>query len=231
MKTAIVTGASKGIGLSIVKSLIDLDFIVYGLARDFTSTEYSSPSFVKMNCDLTNIQKLVQCIEKINYDAATIDLLVNNAGIGYFAPHEQLSIRQIEKMVATNLQAPLILTNLLLRKLKSSSGYIINISSITAKKSSTHGCTYAATKAGLSHFALSLFDEVRKAGVKVVTIHPDMTKTDFYDNTDFTISDDPQCHISPDSISQCVVNILNQPQGTIISEVVIRPQKHGLKKK
>jgi Short-chain dehydrogenases of various substrate specificities len=231
MKNAIITGASKGIGLAITKSLIDNGYLVYGIARDFSATKYSSDSFIKMNCDLTKTSQIVQCIEQIKTEANTIDILVNNAGVGFFSPHEQLNIQHIEKMVATNLQAPLILTNLLLRKLKSAEGYIINISSITAKKSSTHGCAYAATKAGLSHFSISLFDEVRKSGVKVVTIHPDMTDTGFFNNTDFTISDDPFCHISPEDVAQCVTNILKQPEGTIISDIVIRPQKHGVKKK
>ena len=125
----------------------------------------------------------------------------------------------------------MLFRSLLLREIKKSAGFIINISSITAKKSSTHGCAYAATKAGLSHFATSLFDEVRKSGVKVVTIHPDITKTPFYDDLDFMYGDDAQSYIMPESVAQAVENILKQPEGTVISELTIRPQKHMISRK
>ena len=112
-------------------------------------------------------------------------------------------------MVALNLEAPLILTNLLLRDLKKNQGFVINISSVTAKKSSPIGCAYAATKAGLSHFSHSLFDEVRKYGVKVVSIHPDMTKTPFYDNANFREGDDEDMFITPECVAEAVEAVIN----------------------
>lgn len=69
-------------------------------------------------------------------------------------------------------------------------GYIINISSVTAKQPSPHGCAYAATKAGLASFSSSLFDEARKYGVKVTAVYPDMTETNLYRNADFTVGEE-----------------------------------------
>jgi len=231
MRAAIVTGASSGIGLEVSKKLVEMGYKVYGIARDFSKTAFDDANFVKIQCDVRNTGELCRVVKDIKDKEDDIYILVNNAGVGFFGPHEQLKVQHIEQMVATNLQAPLILTNLLLREIKKSAGFIINISSITAKKSSTHGCAYAATKAGLSHFATSLFDEVRKSGVKVVTIHPDITKTPFYDDLDFMYGDDAQSYIMPESVAQAVENILKQPEGTVISELTIRPQKHMISRK
>lgn len=78
----------------------------------------------------------------------------------------------------------MIITNLLLRDLKKNKGTIINISSITAEKTNPHGCAYGATKAGLTSFSHSLFEEARKYGVRVVNLEPDMTDTNLYRNAD-----------------------------------------------
>lgn len=231
MKAAVVTGASSGIGLAISVKLVEMGYRVYGFARDFSRVDTADQNFIKIRCDLTDTNQLCRCIEEVKGRKQEIYILVNNAGIGFFGPHEQLKVRQIEQMVATNLQAPLILTNLLLREIKRTSGFIINISSITARKSSTHGCAYASTKAGLSHFALSLFDEVRKTGVKVITIHPDITKSGFYDDLDFIYGEEAESYITPDCIAESVKNILSQRKGTVISEITIRPQKNIITRK
>ncbi|TCS84513.1 SDR family NAD(P)-dependent oxidoreductase [Tepidibacillus fermentans] len=231
MKTAIVTGASSGIGLAIAKKLNRLGFVVYGLARDFSKTDDQHEHFQKIVCDVTDTKQLIEVTKKIKEQEKDIFILVNNAGVGYFGPHETLSPKQIETMIATNLQAPLILSNLLLRELRKSKGYIINISSITAKKSSSFGCAYSATKAGLSHFGISLFDEVRKSGVKIVTIHPDITQTPFYDHLDFQEGDVPESYITPECVANAVETILSQREGTVLTELTIQPQRHMISRK
>ena len=232
MKTAIVTGASSGIGLEIVKTLVGMEYRVYGLARDFGKSGFSDPDFIPVTCDVTDTAQLQSAVQAIKEkEKQGIFLLVNNAGVGFFGPHEQLKPRQIEIMTATNLQAPLILTSLLLRDIKQSQGFIINIASVTAKKSSTHGCAYAATKAGLAHFSLSLFDEIRKTGAKVVCIYPDMTQTAFYDQADFREGDDPESYITPRDVAEAVKMVLAQPAGTVVTELTIRPQKHQIVRK
>jgi short-subunit dehydrogenase len=231
MRTAVVTGASSGIGLQISKKLVSLGYKVYGIARDFTKTDFAHEHFIPLSCDITKTKQLCETMETIRKSEDDIHILVNNAGVGFFGPHEQLKPEQIEAMVATNLQAPLIATRLLLRRIKQSQGYIINISSITARKSSTYGCAYAATKAGLTHFAVSLFDEIRKTGVKVVTLHPDMTQTPFYDSLDFREGDLPDSYITAECVANAVETILKQREGTVITEMTIRPQKHQITRK
>ena len=98
----------------------------------------------------------METIKSIEKNEPNINLLVNNAGVGFFGPHEEINVGNIQTMLRTNLEVPLILSHLLLRILKKNKGMIISVSSVTAKKISTHGCAYAASKAGLTHFHTSL---------------------------------------------------------------------------
>jgi short-subunit dehydrogenase len=230
MKTALVTGASSGIGLEITRVLLNNQYKVYGIGRAFKEQIFSEQDFIPVICDVTNTQELSKKIAEIKA-SETISLLVNNAGVGYFGPHEELNAKKIQEMVRVNLEVPMLLTQMLLRDLKSQRGYIFNISSVTAGKSNTHGCAYGATKAGLTSFSKSLFDEVRKYGVKVVTIHPDMTQTNFYRNADFMEGHTEDTYLLPDEVAKAVEMILHQREGMLVSEITLQPQKHQINRK
>ena len=160
-----------------------------------------------------------------------VRILVNNAGIGYYGLHEELSPDKIKKLVRTNLEVPMILTQQLLRHLKQNAGYVINISSVTAGQSNPHGCAYGAAKAGLSSFSHSLFDESRKYGVKVVTISPDMTQTNLYRNADFKEGDETESYLLPEDVAEAVAWILSQREGVIVTDITLKPQLHRIKRK
>lgn len=230
MKNILLTGATSGIGLAISKKMLELGYRVYGVGRDFTKVDIDSENFHPIVCDLVKYQNIEDMIKKLKKDVE-IDILINCAGVGYFGPHEEINPTKIHKLVALNLEAPMILTQLLLRDLKKREGWIINISSITATKASTYGCAYSATKAGLVHFAKGLFDEVRKTGVKVVSILPDITKTPFYDELNFREGEDESSYILPECVADTVENILSQRKGTVITEVILQPQRHQIKRK
>lgn len=125
----------------------------------------------------------------------------------------------------------MVLTNLLLRDLKKYRGTVINISSVTAQLNNPHGCAYGATKSGLSSFSRSLFDEVRKYGVRVVTIQPDMTKTDLYRNADFTQGEEEASYLLPEEIAETVRDILQMRKGVVVTEITLRPQLHRIRRK
>lgn len=232
---AIVTGASSGIGFEISRTLCGMGYRVFGIGRNFDrlkfqAEELETDRFYPLVCDITDMQSLLPQIKKIASENR-ICILVNNAGTAYYGMHEELNPKKIRQMVRTNLEAPMILTQQLLRDLKKNQGYVINIASVTAKKSSPHGCAYGATKAGLASFAESLFDETRKYGVKVTTIYPDMTKTDLYRNADFTVGEEETSYLMPQEIAEAVACVLNQRDGLVVSELVLKPQIHRIKKK
>ena len=229
--TAIVTGASSGIGLEISKVLCRLGYEVFGIGRNFDKDkELTAESFHPILCNLLDTEKLCETIKEISSDHH-MTMLVNNAGTAYYGLHEELNPKKIQQMVRTNLEVPMILTCLLLREPKKNKGYVINISSVTAGSSNPHGCAYGATKAGLSSFSRSLFDEARKYGVKVVTISPDMTQTNLYRNANFKESDDIQSYLMPQEVAKAVEFVLSQRDGLVISDITLKPQIHRIGRK
>lgn len=226
---AVVTGTSSGIGEAVTATLLTNGWCVHGIAR--RPAHFDSEHYHHSEVDLTDTRALTTLTEQIKAKHPQISALINNAGVGYFAPHEELSTPKIEEMVHLNLLAPLLLSKLLLRELKSTKGFLINVSSFSAHESSSFGAAYAATKAGLRHFSNSLFDEARKSGLQVCTISPDITRTHFHDGSTFGPDDDQAAAVEPQCIAETVLTILTQRKGTVATEVVLRPQRLLLKKR
>lgn len=234
MEIAIITGSSSGIGNSIARRLLARGYIVYGFGRDFSGDELTgNENYHQIKIDLKKHNDLEYALKKIIAEKgeAEIKILVNNAGVGYYGPHEQINADRLHEMVAVNLEAPLIAASLLLREFKASKGYIFNISSVTASKENVYGCAYGATKAGLSSFGKSLFEEVRKYGVKVINIQPDMTATKLYRSADFCQDEAMDAHLEPDEVAELVDMSLSLREGLLITEYTLKPQLHKIYKK
>ena len=229
-EAAIVTGASSGIGCAISRKLCEMGYEVFGLGRDFSKMQIAKEGFHSVVCDVLETDALCACVKQI-ISQHQVRILVNNAGVGYYGLHEELNPKKIQELVRTNLEVPMILTQQLLRQLKKNAGYVINISSVTANESNPHGCAYGATKAGLASFSHSLFDEARKYGVKVMTIFPDMTKTNLYRNADFREGDEVESYLLPEDVAAAVEFMLSQREGMVVSDLSLKPQIHRIKRK
>ena len=134
-------------------------------------------------------------------------------------------------MISLNLNAPLLLTNALLRDLKKNDGYLININSIEALRASKFAAVYSATKAGLKAFSDSLFEETRKSNLSITNINPDMTQTDFYKELRFDVSDKENEKLLASDIADVVEHILKMRKGAVVSEYTIRSLNFGISKK
>lgn len=211
MKQAIVTGYSSGIGKAIASRL-----------------ENNGYKIIKLTSRLEDLNSLENEIKEI-LKQTDIDLLVNCAGIGVFDPHEEISIVKIKELIDVNFTAPIILANLLLRSLKKTKGHIINITSVEATRHSKFSALYTATKSGLRDFGLSLFEELRRSGVKVTNINPDITKTEFFDTLRFEPTENKETYLLPQTIAQTILEVLNT-QG-VITDITIRPQRFEVRKK
>ena len=228
MKKAIVTGASSGIGKAICKQLAAKGWVVYGIGRSFQKSD-DTTGIEHIVCDITDTAKLTKKIKEINKKGITIIMVSHD--INFAINNEELNPVKISQMVRTNLEAPMIITNLLLRDLKKNKGTIINISSITAGKANPHGCAYGATKAGLTSFSHSLFEEARKYGVRVVNLEPDMTDTKLYRNADFTVDQNEAARLQPVEVADAVIYVLEQREGLVMTDITIRPQLHRIARK
>ena len=230
MATAVVTGASRGIGEAISQRLLELGYNVIGISRTINESPIHHPNFKALTCDLSDEKMTASILTLLSTDPS-ITILCNVAGFGVFEPHEEISPNTLSKMVTLNLTTPMILSNGLLRALKFNVGIIFNITSIEALRHSKFSAIYTATKAGLRAFSLSLFEEVRKSGVNVVSINPDMTATSFFDELRFGTSEEFDKRLEAEDIADAVQNILQMRNGVAITDITIRPQKFGLEKK
>ena len=211
MQNVIITGHSSGIGKSISLLL-----------------EQNGYNIIKLKSRLENISQIEKEIKSI-LSSYNIDILINCAGVGVFQPHEELSLSKIKELIDVNLTAPIVLSNLCLRSLKKTQGHIINITSIEATKHSKFSALYTATKSGLRDFGLSLFEEVRKSGVRVTSINPDITKTGFFKELQFEPSNSEDSYLLSQTIANSVLQII-QTNG-VVTDITIRPQRFQIQKK
>lgn len=240
-KTVLITGVSSGIGKSLLLALSGKGCLIHGIVKtsvrkEALLTELSSSLSAKQLqtielhvCDLRDASEIERLAKALHSRKLSPDILILNAGIGFYGPHEELSVKHITELAAVNFTAPLLLANLFLRDLKKNRGQLLFISSVTAAKTNnTHGCAYGATKAGLSSFAKSLFEEVRKYGVRVTVLAPDMTRTDLYRNASFEASEEYDASLTPEEVAEYALFALTAREGLNLTELTMQPQRHRL---
>ena len=208
----IITGTSSGIGKAIKEKLKDYEIIE-----------------VCRRCKNSINLNDIKAVEE--FKIKDVYAIINNAGVGYFGQFEDISSSKIQEMLNVNLLAPLILTKNHLKDIKKNKGFIINISSTSATYPARLGVVYSATKAAIRRFGISLFEEVRKEGVKVINILPDLTLSNFHKNTFFKPSNEKLAHIKPEDIANIIYDIFNLPENLIMQEVILKPQIFKLDKK
>jgi len=208
----IITGTSSGIGKAIKEKLKDYEIIE-----------------VCRRCENSIDLNDIKAVEK--FKIKDVYAIINNAGVGYFGQFEDISTSKIQEMINVNLLAPLILTKNHLKEIKKNKGFIINISSTSATQPARLGVVYSATKAAIRQFGISLFEEVRKEGVKVINVLPDLTLSNFHNNTFFKPSNEKLAHIKPEDIANIIYDIFNLPENLVMQEVILKPQIFKLDKR
>lgn len=174
-KNAVLTGASRGIGVHIANHLTKNGINVLGIARNESGLK-NTQSIVKNNkgkftfrvFDLADTLKLKDLVKDID----DVDFLINNAGIELYKQFENYRLNEIEKIINVNLLGPIELTRQLIPKIKKSKGHIINISSLAGKKGVIYNGIYSATKSGLILWSDALDQELKKDDVGVSVICP-----------------------------------------------------------
>jgi len=224
---ALVTGASSGIGKAISKLLISKGYRVFGIGRNF---EEKIPGLEEIILDISDTELMIKTLGELIKNNK-FSVLVNCAGSAYYGVHESLTPGMISEMCRVDLEAPMIITNMMLPSLRETKGTVINISSVTADRINTHGACYGALKAGLLSFGRSVFEEYRKHGVKVTTIKPDMTDTKLYRNADFKASEEEGAALSVEDVSNAVRFVLDNKDGFVPTEITLEPQFRRIEKK
>ena len=230
-KKALVTGASRGIGLAIAEALAEDGYDLFITARDSRALEKVKSALSQKSVridfassDLADVAGLEAMFRRATGFLGGIDVLINNAGIGIKSRLVDLSYDDWEKMLAVNLRAPFLLSRLAARLMISQkSGHIINIGSGASQTPIAEHAAYCATKHGLLGFSESLALELREFGIKVSIVLPGSTATHFSGSTpDKRVETHPGI-LLPQDIADSVLYLLNQRHEAWTSILNIRP--------
>lgn len=180
-KTAIVTGASTGIGRASAEALAMAGYTVFGTSR---RTINNGPDQVSMlTCDVTDQSSVDALVLAVLSRRGQIDLLVNNAGVGLLGGAEESSISQVQALFDVNLFGVMRVTNAVLPSMRRRGvGRIINISSVLGIIPAPYSAHYSATKHALEGYSESLDHELRAFNVRVSLIEPAFTRSVFEQN-------------------------------------------------
>jgi 3-oxoacyl-[acyl-carrier protein] reductase len=228
MKTALITGGSKGIGLGIAEALVREGWNVAITARNSTSLNSAVAHLDSIQKDhaigiVTDVREVAQqqsAAEQVVNKWGRIDLLVANAGIGYFGSIDSLTSDQWHDTIDTNLTGVFYSIKACLPALKQSKGYIITIASLAGANFFAGGSAYNASKFGLVGFTQAVMLDLRPHGIKVSTIMPGSVATHFNDHTP---SPDDAWKIQPEDIGKLVVDLVNMNPRTLPSKIEVRP--------
>ena len=181
IRTAIVTGASSGIGYATAEGLASAGFKVFGTSRKIPN---DGPKGVTMlACDVTDEASVSALVADVVSRAGKIDLLVNNAGVGMFGGAEESSIAQSQALFDVNFFGVMRMTNAVLPVMRrQGGGRILNIGSILGVIPAPYSAHYSAAKHAVEGYSESLDHEVRAFNIRISIIEPAYVRTVFDQN-------------------------------------------------
>ncbi len=184
-RTALITGASAGIGAATARSLAAAGWRIVATGRrqdrlDALVAELGPDRVAALTFDMRDSAAIDAALASLPPEFAGIDLLVNNAGLALgTAPAQSADLGQWQQMIDTNITGLVTLTHRLLPRLLESRGAIVNISSVAASYPYGGGNVYGGTKAFVRQFSLGLRSDLHGTGVRVCSIEPGMVETEF----------------------------------------------------
>lgn len=219
MQTAIITGANKGIGLACVHRFLEEGFRVIGTGRSEFSLD--KPNFEYHRFDVSNLNQVQSFYENLN-NLESVEVLVNNAGLGHAGYINDISFEQWHEMFNINVNGLFYMTKMLMPTLiKNQKGHVFNISSIAGQEGIEGMSGYCATKFAVKGFSRSLYKEVRKFGVKVTTIYPGSVNTNFFDEIDAITANDSMMRAK--DVAETIYNAYNTFGNFHLTDIEMRP--------
>lgn len=214
-KTAIVTGASKGIGLSTAKALIDEGVTVACWSRT-PPKKFSHSNFHHFETDLTKEDSVEDSFQRTVDKLGDISILVNNAGVGYRGRMEDTPSRQWRYLFDLNVHGIFYVTKRVITGMKErNEGHIINIGSGAGTNGIAEMSAYCGTKYAVNGITESLHNELRDYGVKVSCISPGSVDTGF--------SSSKKNKLQPGDLASAIVHMLKCPKNFHYTDIQVRP--------
>ena len=234
-KVALITGGSKGIGYGIAEALLKLNMKVAITSRSKDSAEKAAKKLAALGkgevlgleADVRDYESQQKAVQKLMDKWGQIDVLVANAGVGHFAPIDELSVEKWKETIDTNLNGVFYSIKSAMEGLKKSKGYIITISSLAGTNFFESASAYNASKFGVTGFTQAVMLDLRKYGIKVSTIMPGSVATHFNDHDP---SEKDAWKIQIEDIGELVVDLLKMNPRSLPSKIEIRPSQPPQKK-
>ena len=229
-KVALITGGSKGIGLGIAEILLEAGLRVAVTSRsaevaqataDQLNTRYPGKA-LGIASDVRDLAAEQKAVEQVVAHFGQLDVLVANAGLGHFAPIQDLTPEQWQSTIDTNLTGVFHSVKAAIPALKDTEGYIITIASLAGTNFFQTASAYNASKFGLVGFTQAIMLDLRHDGIKVSTIMPGSVATEFNNHNP---SDADAWKIQPEDIGQMVADLLRMHPRTLPSKVEVRPSR------
>lgn len=230
MKTAVITGGTKGIGKALVETFIKNDFDVITCSRnqedlnELTSeleSEDLQGKLHTMKVDMSKKEEVMDFIAFIKSHTRAVDVLINNAGV--FIPGALSSEEEgnLEFMINTNLYSAYHLTRGLIQgMMKAKSGDIFNICSVASKMAYANGGSYSISKFAMYGMSQGLREEMKPHGIRVTAVLPGATYTASWDGIDLPESR----FIKPEDVAEAVWSAYSLSRNSVVEDLVIRPQ-------
>jgi NADP-dependent 3-hydroxy acid dehydrogenase YdfG len=237
--TAVVTGASSGIGEATASALADEGANVVLAARREDELESLADEIeadggraLTVPTDVTNEDDLDALVDAALETFETIDILVNNAGVMLLEPVERADRENFRQMVEVNLLGLMNLTHAVLPVMQDQgSGHIVNVSSTAGRQANANSSGYNATKFGVNGFTEALRQEVTQEGVRTTIIEPGAVETELPEHIpDEEVREqmeeglfDSMTPLQSEDIARAVAYAVTQPQHVSINEMLVRP--------
>ncbi len=229
-KTAFVTGGSKGIGYGVAEALVKEGANVTITSRHKDEVEEAAQKLTDMGpgkalgleCNVRNLDEQQEAVKKTVDEFGNLDILIANAGVGRFAPIDEMEPSDWHDMIDTNLTGVFYSVKATVEELKKSEGYIITISSLAGKNPMAGGSGYNASKFGLDGFSEAIMLDLRQKGIKVSTIMPGSVATYFGGQTP---TEEDAWKIQSEDIAKLCVDLLTMHERTLPSRVEVRPSQ------
>lgn len=228
--TALVTGATEGIGLATAWALGRAGYRVAVCARtaprvEALVTELRAERIEAAGAvaDVGEPAQVTRAVGELTGRLGEIGLLVNNAGVLIARPFEELTLEDWDLTMATNLRSLFLVTRAVLPGMRRRrEGTIVNVSSLAGRNGFAGGTAYTASKHAVLGFSRSLMLEVRKEGIRVVTICPGSVDTGMLRDQPM-LKSDPERILRPEDVADAILHAAQLPGRALVSELDIRP--------
>ena len=232
--TALVTGASRGLGAALAREMAARGYRLMLVARtqgelsrlaDELRQAHGATVHIRAT-DLCDAAALQACAEEAQQALGAVDVLVNNAGTGHYKPLAEWTPAEVSACTALNLTAPMLLAHALVPGMVARGrGMVVNVASDLARRYLANMAPYVAAKFGLLGFSGSLLREVKQHGVKVMAVLPGIIDTAFGgDAATFQPGQrDPRGALDSVLLARQIADLLELPNSMVMDEVVIHP--------